>query len=114
VGCNSFDQRFEEDQATLVYSNDEVVLEQSKNMPNQVNMRINVQIDPLSSPTSLIIVLLERLRELQLEVTTVQSNIQTFKFQAHLLITQIKGDQWENFRWENVAEVVRRTFAVNE
>jgi hypothetical protein len=70
-GCSSFDRIHEEHQATLIYVSDEVVLEQSKKIPNQVHMRINVQIDPLSSPTNLIIVLLERLKELQLEVILV-------------------------------------------
>jgi hypothetical protein len=112
--CSSFDQRHEEHQATLVYRSDEVILKQSKNMPNQVDMQINVQIDPLSSPTNLMIVLLERLRELQLEVVTVQSNIQPFNLEAHFLLTQIKGDQWESSKWENVVEVVRSIFSVNE
>lgn len=113
-GCSSFDQRHEDHQATLVYISDEVVLEQSKKIPNHVDMRINVQIDPLSSPTNLTIILLQRLRELQLEVISIEYNVQQFKFEAHLLITQIKGDQWESSKWENVTKVVRRTLAVNE
>jgi hypothetical protein len=54
------------------------------------SLQINVQIDPLSSPTSLMIVLLERLRELQLELVSVQSNVQPFKLEVRLLITVIK------------------------
>jgi len=113
-GSTSFDLRLEENQATLLYSSDEVVLEQSKEIPNHVDMRINVRIDPLSSPTSLMIVLLERLRELQLELVSVQSNVQPFKLEVRLLITVIKGDLLESSRWENVVQVVRRTFSVNE
>jgi hypothetical protein len=87
-GCTSFDQRLEENHGTLVYSSDEVVLEKSDKIPNQVDMLINVEIDPLSIPTSLILFLLERLRELQLEVISVESNVQPFNLEAHLLITQ--------------------------
>jgi len=112
-GCTSFDQRLEEQHGTFVYSSDEVVLEQSKKIPNQVDMRINVQIDPLSSPTSFMIVLLERLRELQLEVVSVESTVQQFYLEAHLLITQ-KGDQWESSKWKNVTDVVRHTLVVNK
>ena len=89
-GCSSFNQRHEEHQATSVYISDVIVLEQSKKIPNHVDMRINVQIDPLSSPTNLIIVLLQQLRELQLEVVSIEYNVQQFKLEAHLLITQIK------------------------
>jgi hypothetical protein len=39
-GSTSFDLRLEENQATLLYSSDEVVLEQSKEIPNHVDMRI--------------------------------------------------------------------------
>ena len=88
--CSSFDQKHEEHETTLVYTSDEVVLRQSKNMPDQLDMRLNVQIDTLSSPTNLTIVLLERLRELQLEVVSVQSNAQPFNLKAHLLLTQTK------------------------
>ena len=88
--CSSFNQRHEEHQAALVNISDVVGLEQSKKIPNHVDMRINVQIDPLSSPTYLIIVLLQQLRELQLEVVSIEYNVQQFKLEANLLLTQIK------------------------
>lgn len=113
-GCTSFDERHEEHEATLVYKCDEFTLKQSKNMPNQADMRINVQIDPLSSRTNLIILLLERLRELQLEVASVQSNVQPLNLEAHFILIQPKGNQWESSNWENVVKVVRSIFAVND
>jgi hypothetical protein len=108
--CSSLDLRHDENLTKIVYSSDEVVLRQSENIPNQLDIRINVQIDPLSSPTNFVIFLLERLRELQLEVVSVEYSIQTFKFQAHLLIKQIEGEEWESSKWENLAEVLRCTF----
>lgn len=108
-GCSSLGPRHDEHLTNIVYSSDEVVLAQSENISNQLEIRINVQIDPLSSPTGLVILLLQRLRELQLEVVSVETDIETFKFQVHLVIKQIEGYKWERSDWENLAEMVRQT-----
>eukprot|EP01018_Ginkgo_biloba_P031718 Gb_09710 [translate_table: standard] len=97
-----------QEEATSVYRGDGVVVQQS-NIPDQVEMGINVQ-RPFSNPTNMIITLLECLRELQLEVLSIQSDVQAFQFQANLVI-KTKGGRWEQPEWKKVGEMMKQALS---
>ncbi|KAH9327343.1 hypothetical protein KI387_007521, partial [Taxus chinensis] len=86
--------------SAVVYESQEITLEQSKHMPCQVKIRINVNTDPVvsCSRSLLIMELLVRLRKGPLDVVSINSNMEGNVFQACIVI-QTKGDGWDASKW---------------
>ncbi|GLJ23385.1 hypothetical protein SUGI_0442460 [Cryptomeria japonica] len=90
----------------VIYSSDEVTLEQWKKNPCQVNMKIIIQKDKVLCPASLLIKQLDLLRSKQMEVLSIQSQTQPFQFLSEILLRP-NGEAWDVSKWQNLATTIR-------
>ncbi|GLJ23384.1 hypothetical protein SUGI_0442430 [Cryptomeria japonica] len=92
----------------VIYSSDEVTLEQWKKSPCQVNMKIILQKDKVLCPASLLIKLLDLSRSKQMEVLSMQSQTHPFQFRSDILLRP-NGEAWDVSKWQNFATTIRES-----
>ncbi|XP_057813560.2 uncharacterized protein LOC131027493 isoform X2 [Cryptomeria japonica] len=92
----------------VIYSSDEVTLEQWKKSPCQVNMKIIIQKDKILCPASLLIKQLDLLKSKQMEVLSMQSQTEPFQFRSDILLRP-NGEVWDVSNWQNFATKIRES-----
>ncbi|GLJ23319.1 hypothetical protein SUGI_0441190 [Cryptomeria japonica] len=90
----------------FIYRSNEVTLEQCKDVPSQVNMKVTVQKDQYSCPTSLLIKQLDLMKRKQLEVLSIQTHTEPFQFYSNILLRP-NGEAWNVSQWQNFGITVR-------
>ncbi|GLJ23399.1 hypothetical protein SUGI_0442750 [Cryptomeria japonica] len=105
-GFESHDKPFRS-KSSLLYRNEDVILEQCEDFPRQVKIMINVQRRIVSCPASLLIKVIEMLSAEQLEIISL-SHIKGFGFQA-IFIVLPKGEDWDTSHWQTIGSLVCRT-----
>ncbi|GLJ23386.1 hypothetical protein SUGI_0442470 [Cryptomeria japonica] len=92
----------------VIYRSDEVTLEQWKENPWKVNLKIIIKKDKVFCPASLLIKQLDLLRSKQLEVLSIQSQTEPFQFRSEILLRP-NGEAWDVSKWQNFATTIRES-----
>ncbi|GLJ23318.1 hypothetical protein SUGI_0441170 [Cryptomeria japonica] len=106
-GFESADQPYDL-KDTFIYRSNEVTLEKCKEIPCQVNMKVSLQKDQYSWPTSLLIKQLDLMKRKQLEVLSFQTHTEPFQFCSSILLRP-DGEAWNVSQWQNFGTTVRES-----
>ncbi|GLJ39298.1 hypothetical protein SUGI_0801960 [Cryptomeria japonica] len=104
-GFDSHQQPFNS-KNTVLYNSDGIILEECKDIPGQVKLRISVEKDVVSCPAALIRRVLDHLRAEQLELVSIHSHTEASLFLTKIVV-QSKGDQWDTRKWQYFGHVMR-------
>ncbi|GLJ23389.1 hypothetical protein SUGI_0442510 [Cryptomeria japonica] len=108
--CSGFESHKQSisSESTIIYSSNEVTLEQCKKIPCLVNIKTTMQIDLITCPTSVLMKQLERLKREQVEILSIDSSTKPFQFRSNILVKP-KGHAWNISMWQNLGNIVRES-----
>ncbi|GLJ39296.1 hypothetical protein SUGI_0801910 [Cryptomeria japonica] len=104
-GFDSHQQPFNS-KNTVLHNSDGIILEECKDIPGQVKMRISVEKDVVSCPVALIRRVLDHLRAEQLELVSIHSHTEASLFLTKIVV-QSEGHQWDTRKWQYFGHVMR-------